>query len=187
MYRLYSVFISLLKLDIAFVLNITLIGLFFIKYDMIASYVGLSVGSAISIIAAPLVVYLGIMRENRIISSIFFLWCLAMPGYIIYKIVDIWTHDNIQPWDDQGRGVGQWTIKILLTIISGASLFVRAVLMILLLFVIRNYGEGLLEVHNKGPQKQSKALFTVSGDGSVTLIPQDEETSILIPPNSNVQ
>jgi len=62
MYRHYQIFLSLLKMDVFATFMALAMGVFFVKFDWWWSYVGFGIGFAVTVFAAPAVVYLGVWR-----------------------------------------------------------------------------------------------------------------------------
>lgn len=127
MWRAYSIFLTLIKMDVMGSIVILLVstflykvmdqmGLFFVSFDWIISYVGLSIGTLISIVVAPIVVHFGVRRENYTVTSAFLLWCLVQPGYLVYKIVDVLKPGKIKV--PPGSTYTETTIKVMLITIG---------------------------------------------------------------------
>ncbi|KAL0481093.1 golgi apparatus membrane protein [Acrasis kona] len=167
-YRVYSVFVTMLKLDLLFTLEIALIGFFYVTYDnVIPSYTGLGIGLILTLFSSPIVLYFGVNRENFILCSIFLVWCLGMPGYTIYKIIEIWMKDKFHK---HAGSFSDNTIRGLLTIIVAVALFVRCILMATLTTTMKNFGKGLKNVLD-GTHKNTSStpLFTLDEYGTVVM------------------
>jgi MFS family permease len=150
-YRFYVIYITLAKLDTLILLVFLISGSYFIKFSLWYSYLGFSFGMVISLVAAPVSVYLGVKRENIPLQVLFIIFLFGLPIYLIYKIIDIWIkHAVIRiPTKFITTEKEDLEIRIILTIIASLGLLVRALFIICAVIVTMNFGKGLYPIFQK--------------------------------------
>jgi len=141
-YRCYIIYVTMIKIDCLSLVSLFVSGLFFINFTWWYSYVGFAVGVVSSIIANPLSISLGVQREYHVIQILFTVFCLGLPGYLIFKIVDLWTDKAAirQPAD---MAVDVVELKAILTTVISLSLFIRFLLIAWSIVVTINFRRGL--------------------------------------------
>jgi hypothetical protein len=145
------IYITLAKLDTLILLVFLISGSYFIKFSLWYSYLGFSFGMVISLVAAPVSVYLGVKRENIPLQVLFIIFLFGLPIYLIYKIIDIWIkHAVIRiPTKFITTEKEDLEIRIILTIIASLGLLVRALFIICAVIVTMNFGKGLYPIFQK--------------------------------------
>jgi hypothetical protein len=185
MYKLYCFFITLVKVDVLLTLLVLLMGLFFVQFDWWISYVGLSIGTALCILSAPICV-IGVRKEKLSIVILWCLWAMALPGYLIYKIANFWIVGKIHQWN--GSTLHDKDLKIMLTVLSASTILTRFFLCITVIIAATNFGKGLRDIYQRdrkfvNPESASlldkQAAMKIGPNGEIIFQGEEEgETSI---------
>ena len=153
---------------------------------------------------APIVVYLGVRKENKIVCGVFLVTSLLVPGFLIYNTVILWlpsTHDIVKEWG--GPSISTMEIKIGLTLLSALAFLVRIFLIIMTSTSMVNFNRGLKEafVRYKNTEaiklnpsgayytsdfnssaSSNQALFAVTSTGEIINQPKLKFFKILLQP-----
>lgn len=117
-------------------------GIFFIKIDYWYSYFGFGASFILSLLAASISIYIGCRRESYLVQILFLLFSLAMPGYVIYKLNEIWTtEERIQ--FPQNTTMNMDEIRIVLTWLATMALLWRTILVVTGVAICFNFKKGL--------------------------------------------
>ncbi|KAL9655571.1 hypothetical protein ABK040_002238 [Willaertia magna] len=147
-YNTYLANIAILKLDFLFCLTTSLIGLFFVAFDFWYSYLILGIALLLQLILTPIVIYIGIRKEQKIICILFLIYSFFIfPSFLIYQVIIFWINlgSHIILWD--GTTLTQIDIKIGLSILIGCALLCRLLLIISTCFtMITSFNKGLKSI-----------------------------------------
>ena len=169
-YKWYQFFVSVLHVDVQFVITMTILAWFFVAYSYALAII--IPCACISIVLAALVVELGVRRESNRWTLAFSAFSLFAPVYVIYKTVGIMKDEKLL------RDVaGESTTETKNLLITTAILFLicRIILYFALVVVWRNFGKSLKESYfDKHRTKFSRLLDKCCRRHDIT----DDETTL---------
>lgn len=139
MFRQYQSFLSVLKIDVQFMINIVLLAGFFLEFQW-------ALGVIIAVLLMTIVlsygvVDFGIKQERKDIVLVFLGFSLLAPGYIIYKIIVI-ENDTSSIRNVSGAGSAT-TVRSVLVTLGMLAVLCRLACLSLCVVVMRNFGRGL--------------------------------------------
>mmetsp|Transcript_13967 Transcript_13967/g.21125 ORF Transcript_13967/g.21125 Transcript_13967/m.21125 type:complete len:326 (-) Transcript_13967:139-1116(-) len=126
LYRTYTTYYSFLKLDFVISVIVFTLASFLVLNTLELS---LDIGALVLSFIFYIIGYYGVREESHFISYAFMAFCFVLPCYIVFKLIEI-EHNS--------------SFGVLLCS-AVVAICVRAVLFVLVVLVVRNFGQGLRE------------------------------------------
>eukprot|EP00761_Pharyngomonas_kirbyi_P010415 gb/GECH01010435.1/.p1 GENE.gb/GECH01010435.1/~~gb/GECH01010435.1/.p1 ORF type:complete len:328 (+),score=51.72 gb/GECH01010435.1/:1-984(+) len=141
-YRVYQTFVSSLKIDFTITLSIAFLGFFFIKFEWY-TLTGFIIGLLATFIGS-FIAWFAARYENKLVLTIFLLWSMLLPIYLVYKIVRVLSghaelHKSTTPDSLKSDTI------ITLVSMGVIAIFVRAFLILVGVMAMLDFGRGLRE------------------------------------------
>jgi hypothetical protein len=154
-FRLYSIYVTIVKVDVVFSLILMLVGVFFVKVDHWYTYITLGASFLLSLVLAPISIVLGCQKEYLSVQILVLLFKLGIPGYVMYKIYDIWdTEERILFPKDTTMNITE--IRVILTLYATAAISWRFLLIAVGIAVCLNFRKGLKSVFETAKQQRKR-------------------------------
>eukprot|EP01119_Soliformovum_irregulare_P015258 TRINITY_DN4278_c0_g1_i1.p1 TRINITY_DN4278_c0_g1~~TRINITY_DN4278_c0_g1_i1.p1 ORF type:complete len:314 (+),score=50.40 TRINITY_DN4278_c0_g1_i1:234-1175(+) len=161
MYRRYQRFISLLKIDLQFGINLVMIAGILISKDW---KIWIDIIALIASFSWAVLGWVSLRLENRIGAILFFVFSVIQPGYVFYKFIFVTVFDNQISVEDQ-------SLEPLTYVVGSLAIVVRILTIIFAILVRRGFGGGLKRVFKK-EEAEEPFLKKVVNTTSV-LLPKD--------------
>jgi hypothetical protein len=93
LFKTYQFFLSVLKLDVQFVINMAMMAFFFVAYHW-AEWIVVA-GAFVTVLVSYMAVEIGVKLERRKTMIFFFIFSVFIaPPYVVYKLVEIYRDDK---------------------------------------------------------------------------------------------
>eukprot|EP01080_Neovahlkampfia_damariscottae_P011474 gene11474-4638_t len=147
-YKFYQMFVTMLKLDFEATITLFIMIILIASYDNYFLLIGFGIGFLFTVVLTPFGHYFGVRKEFRLVQIIYLVLSLALPIFLIYSMVTVWLYPA-----DRFNGlvpVSEYTeVQIILTIICAVAVLIRLILIILGIFCLFQFNNGLKQVFDK--------------------------------------
>ncbi|KAL9641814.1 hypothetical protein ABK040_011799 [Willaertia magna] len=152
-YRIYSIFKSLIQVDLMYLTCLYVMSLSWLKFDMSPwSQIVLSIGYLISIIFTYFSLFYAVRKEIYLLQILYILFNFILPGYLIYKVIEAYL--NTKRRIEEDILLTNEEILTIMTIITTVTILIRFITIIFSILVTINFRKGLKSIFEKYDKKR---------------------------------